>query len=233
MLIVSICSAKGGVGKSFVTSLIARNLKLLGIKVGVLDADIYGPCQHTNFDSKSSSPKVINDRFVPSVHDGIKFLSAAMMINDTDINLIRGPLISSILDQVFNNTDWGNIEILLIDMPPGTGDSYLTIFQSGLINAAIIVTSSSKLSLIQSVKTFDLCKRFKVQVAGFIENFSDLRFPDSLDAKEYIADSIGSQKKVISSIPLISDTEYVLPDIHNIFTILKSFNQQIETKNLY
>lgn len=233
MLVVSICSAKGGVGKSFITTLLAKNLQSIGLNVGILDADIYGPCQHSNLDFKLQSTDFIDNFFVPKVIDNIKLLSASMMVDETDINLIRGPLISSILQELSKKSQWGDTDILLIDMPPGTGDSYISLFQSNWIDSAIIVTSSSKISLNQSIKTFYLCKNFNVPIAGFIENFFGFSFPDSCNVRNYLSETLNQEITFLSSIPTIDTFHFEIPDLHYIHQKLKKYTTKIKTKNIF
>lgn len=232
MLVVSICSAKGGVGKSFTTSLLAKNLSSLGLNIGILDADVYGPSQHTNLGIKLEPLEVIDQYFIPRIKNNIKFISASMMAAESDINLIRGPLVSSILQELYKKSKWDDTDVLLIDMPPGTGDSYISLFQSGWIDVALIITSSSQLSLNQSIKTHELCKKFHIPVAGTIENFHGFTFPDSINLKNFLSENLKNQMKILFTIPLVENLEYEIPDIHFIFQSLKKYSTKINTKNI-
>ena len=134
--IIAVSSCKGGVGKSTVAAYIAQNLSQRGLKVGVLDADVYGPSIPTLFDLTQVHIGV-NDKkqFVPIEHNGLKIMSFGFLLGDAPA-VMRGPLVTQYIQQILNRTAWGELDYLLIDMPPGTGDIQLTITQSARLNGA-------------------------------------------------------------------------------------------------
>ncbi len=163
--IIIIASAKGGVGKSTLTASLAHYLSKSSL-VGILDADIYGPSQHTIFNIKDQKLKTkkINDEFFyePIIKDGIKLSSMGFILDSQSSATWRGPMLSSALKQLIHKTEWGDIDFLLIDMPPGTGDAYLTICKELKIDLAILTSSPHELSLIDTKRSFDTMKKLGI-----------------------------------------------------------------------
>ena len=170
--IISIGSAKGGVGKSSISASVALHLSK-EYSVGILDADIYGPNQHLLFDIiekpsfiKSNERKLLK----PIIKKNIQFSSAGFLLEEEKAGMWRGPILSSIIKQLFFSTHWSHLDFLLIDMPPGTGDAYLTVLKDINIDNFILVTSNNKLSISDSLKTLTMVKKFNINVLGYIEN---------------------------------------------------------------
>ena len=170
--IIAIGSAKGGVGKSSITASIALHLAK-NYSVGILDADIYGPNQHLLFDiiekpsfTKSNERKLLN----PIIKKNIQFSSVGFLLEEEKAAMWRGPILSSTIKQLFYSTQWNDLDFLFIDMPPGTGDAYLTVLKDINIDDFILVTSNNKLSISDSLKTLTMIKKFNINVLGYIEN---------------------------------------------------------------
>ena len=170
--IIAIGSAKGGVGKSSITASIALYLAK-NYSVGILDADIYGPNQHLLFDiiekpsfTKSNERKLLN----PIIKKNIQFSSVGFLLEEEKPAMWRGPILSSTIKQLFYSTQWNDLDFLFIDMPPGTGDAYLTVLKDINIDDFILVTSNNKLSISDSLKTLTMIKKFNINVLGYIEN---------------------------------------------------------------
>ena len=170
--IIAIGSAKGGVGKSSITASIALHLSK-NYSVGILDADIYGPNQHLLFDiiekpsfTKSNERKLLK----PIIKKNIQFSSVGFLLEDEKAAMWRGPILSSTIKQLFYSTQWNDLDFLFIDMPPGTGDAYLTVLKDINIDDFILVTSNNKLSISDSLKTLTMIKKFNINVLGYIEN---------------------------------------------------------------
>ena len=153
--IIAICSAKGGVGKSTITAAIAISISKQ-YQVGILDADVYGPNQHILFDIKDK-PQFItkNDgKYIkPFISKNIEIMSMGLMTESDEAVAWRGPMLSSAVRQLSNSTKWSNLDFLFIDMPPGTGDTYLTIFKELNLSNVILVTTPNKLSYADNKKT--------------------------------------------------------------------------------
>ena len=170
--IIAICSAKGGVGKSTITAAIALSISKQ-YQVGILDADVYGPNQHILFDIKDK-PQFItknDDKYIkPFISKNIEIMSMGLMTESDEAVAWRGPMLSSAVRQLSNSTKWSNLEFLFIDMPPGTGDTYLTIFKELNLSNVILVTTPNKLSYADIKKTINLVNKFNVPIMGYIEN---------------------------------------------------------------
>ena len=170
--IIAICSAKGGVGKSTITAAIALSISKQ-YQVGILDADVYGPNQHILFDIKDK-PQFItkNDQkyIKPFISKNIEIMSMGLMTESDEAIAWRGPMLSSAVRQLSNSTKWNNLDFLFIDMPPGTGDTYLTIFKELNLSNVILVTTPNKLSYADIKKTINLVNKFNVPIMGYIEN---------------------------------------------------------------
>ena len=177
--VIGVVSGKGGVGKSFVTSSLACAMNKAGYKVGIMDADITGP----------SIPKMFGvhgqvygteDGMVPmAAENGIKIMSVNLLLdNEEDPVIWRGPVIAGVVKQFWNETVWGDVDYLFVDMPPGTGDVPLTVFQSLPVDGIVIVTSPQELVQMIVKKAYNMAEMMHVPVLGLVENFSYLKCPD-------------------------------------------------------
>ena len=176
--IIGVLSGKGGVGKSFVTSSIAAYLNRNGLKVGILDADITGPSIPKAFGIKEKAYGENNFIFPAKSSGGIEIMSANLLLeNDTDPIIWRGPLVGNLVKQFFEDVAWGELDVLLIDMPPGTGDVALTTFQSLPIDDLIIVTSPQDLVSLIVSKAIKMAEMMNIHVLGVVENMSYLVCP--------------------------------------------------------
>ena len=177
--VIGIVSGKGGVGKSFVTSSLACLMAKAGYKVGILDADITGPSIPKMFGLKG---QVIGDErgMIPlETKEGIKVMSINLLMEDEEAPVVwRGPVIAGAVKQFWNETCWGDIDYLFVDMPPGTGDVPLTVFQSLPVNGIVIVTSPQELVQMIVKKAYNMANMMHIPVLGVVENFSFLKCPD-------------------------------------------------------
>ena len=214
--IVAIASGKGGVGKSTVTANIAVTLSKMGLKVGILDADIYGPSMPIMFDIEKERPlaKEINgkSKMQPIENYGVKILSIGFFTKTDQAVIWRGPMASKALNQLIFDSAWGKLDFLLVDLPPGTGDIHLSIIQSLPITGAVIVSTPQEIALSDARKGIAMFQQETIQipVLGIIENmayFSPSELPGS---KYYIfgkdgAKALSESKKIpfLGSLPLI------------------------------
>lgn len=178
--VIGVVSGKGGVGKSFVTSLLASYLNKEGKKVGILDGDIVGPSIPKSFNIHSQAYGNGDRLIVPAeTLSGIKLISSNMMLEHEDDPIIwRGSLVSSLLKQFYTDVAWGELEVLLIDMPPGTSDVTLTAFQSLPIDGIIIVTSPQDLVSLIVKKAINMAKMMNIPILGAVENMSYVLCPE-------------------------------------------------------
>jgi ATP-binding protein involved in chromosome partitioning len=176
--VVAIASGKGGVGKSTVTSNLAATLAEMGYKVGVLDADIYGPSQSKMFGVEEYLPDAVqvdgHDYIIPAEVGNIKIISIAMFIRPTDALLWRGTMANSALRQLIHQTAWGELDYLLIDLPPGTGDIHLSIISELKIDGAVIVSTPQQVAVADVVRGVEMFRNpnVNIPVLGVIENMS-------------------------------------------------------------
>ncbi len=171
--IIAIASGKGGVGKSTTTVNLAYALMCEGAKVGILDADIYGPSIPTMLGLKNEKPTSSDGKLMtPLVSNGLSAMSIGFLVDESDATVWRGPMASSAFNQLLNETAWPTLDYLLIDMPPGTGDIQLTLAQKVPVAAAVIVTTPQDIALIDAVKGIAMFDKVKVPVLGIVENMS-------------------------------------------------------------
>ncbi len=177
--VIGIVSGKGGVGKSMATASLANLLAGKGFRVGIMDADITGPSIPGMYGLKS--PAMADDEGIYPVHteNGIKVMSMNLLMPDPETPVIwRGPVIAGVVKQFWTDVIWGELDYLLVDMPPGTGDVPLTVFQSLPVDGILIVTSPQDLVRMIVKKAYNMAEAMKIPVLGVVENFSYLKCPD-------------------------------------------------------
>ncbi|PPR29623.1 MAG: Iron-sulfur cluster carrier protein [Alphaproteobacteria bacterium MarineAlpha9_Bin1] len=191
--IIVIASGKGGVGKSTITNNLAISMSKSNLKVGILDADIYGPSQHKMLGISHLKPSKNKDGKINTiVKSGIKCMSIGLLIDEDQPIIWRGPMVQTALTQLLKDVDWGELDVLLVDMPPGTGDAQLTISQKVNISGAIIVSTPQEIALIDAKKGLNMFKKVEVPIIGIIENMSFYLCPHC-NTKQEIFDSGGAQ----------------------------------------
>jgi len=214
--IIAVASGKGGVGKSTITANSAISLAKMGFKVGVLDADIYGPSMHLMFDVEKERPISINidgrSKMKPIENYGVKLLSLGFFTNPNQAVIWRGPMASKALNQLIFDADWGELDFLLIDLPPGTGDVHLSIVQALPINGAVIVSTPQNIALADAKKGVAMFQQESIQVPvlGIVENmayFTPEELPDNKyyifgkDGAKHLAEDITT--KFLGEVPLV------------------------------
>jgi ATP-binding protein involved in chromosome partitioning len=173
--LIAIGSGKGGVGKSTLTANLAIALARMGKKVGVIDADIYGPSQPTLFGT-SEKPRAEKEKLFPVEVKGVKLLSVGQLVSPGQALAWRGPMATSALNQLVEG-DWGETDLILVDLPPGTGDVQLSLIQKARPAGAVIVSTPQDLSLIDATRAIDLFGKTSVPVLGLIENMAGYQCP--------------------------------------------------------
>lgn len=172
--IVAVASGKGGVGKSTTAVNTALALQSLGKSVGLLDADIYGPSIAMMLGvPENQRPEVVNEKFFkPVMAHGLATISMAYLTTEKTPMVWRGPMAAGALQQLLQQTDWGEIDVLVIDMPPGTGDIQLTLSQKAKISGAVIVTTPQNIALLDAKKGIEMFVKVKIPVLGIVENMA-------------------------------------------------------------
>ena len=184
--VIAVSSGKGGVGKSTIAVNLALALKELGAKVGVLDADIYGPSVPVLLGTQYDNPVSEDDKHMQPIDaQGLQTISIGNLVSADDAAVWRGPMASKALQQLFNETLWQELDYLIVDMPPGTGDIQLTISQQLPVAGAVVVTTPQALAVADAVKGVAMFKKVNVPVLGVIENMSYLSCTNC-DHKQYI-----------------------------------------------
>ena len=170
--IIAIASGKGGVGKSTFAVNFAVALKQMNYKVGILDADIYGPSVPRMMGISGRPQANENKKLIPLESYGIKCMSIGFLIGVDTPTIWRGPMVMKALEQMFNGVEWGDLDFLIIDLPPGTGDAQLTLAQSSKLSGSIIISTPQDVALIDARKGINMFKRVEVPVLGIVENMS-------------------------------------------------------------
>jgi len=210
--IISIASGKGGVGKSTVAVNLALALVACGARVGLLDADLYGPSQPQMLGIDSKIATNANKEFIPIVKYGLTCISIGSML-DTNSSpaMWRGPMISSAFQQLLFQTSWGELDYLIVDLPPGTGDIQLTMSQKTPITTSLIVTTPQDVALIDARKAIQMFERLEVSILGVIENMSFFQCPNC-NSSHLIFGSEGASKlaaefssKILAQLPIFLD----------------------------
>ena len=254
--VIAISSGKGGVGKSTITANIAVTLSNMGCKVGVLDADIYGPSIPTMFDVEGKKPFSVQingiSKMQPIENYGVKILSIGFFTQPGQAVIWRGPMAAKALNQMIFDANWGDLDFLLIDLPPGTGDIHLSIVQSLPINGAVVVSTPQNVALTDAKKGIAMFqqKNINVPVLGIIENMSYFS-PEELPQNKYYifgkkgAEYLANDMEVpfLGSLPLVQSVresaDYGRPasmqektSINNDFTVItKNLVSQVLKRN--
>jgi Mrp family chromosome partitioning ATPase len=207
--VIGIVSGKGGVGKSFVTASLAVQMAKAGYKVGILDADITGPSIPKMFGAHGQVVGNERGMYPYETPEGIKIISINLLMEDEEAPVVwRGPVIAGAVKQFWNETVWGDLDYLFVDMPPGTGDVPLTVFQSLPVDGVAIVTSPQELVRMIVKKAYKMADMMHIPVLGVVENFSYLKCPDcgkkiSLFGESHIDEAAAELGlKVLGKLPL-------------------------------
>jgi len=214
--IIAVASGKGGVGKSTVAANLTVGLKNAGYKVGLLDADVYGPSIPKMFNLEGSKPVARSEDgvewIVPAEIDGIKLLSVGFFVKPEDALVWRGPMATSALKQLITQGDWGELDYLVLDLPPGTGDVHLTIVQEVPVTGAIIVSTPQEVALADVIKGISMFtgEKINVPVLGIVENMAWFTPEELPDNKYYIFGKEGGKNmarelgiELLGQIPIV------------------------------
>ncbi|MBW2315298.1 MAG: Mrp/NBP35 family ATP-binding protein [Deltaproteobacteria bacterium] len=190
---IAVASGKGGVGKSTVSTNLALALHQMGGKVGLLDADVYGPSLPLLM-GVSGRPETTEKRILPLEKYGLKLMSMGFFVDEGSPVIWRGPMVHGLITQFLRDVDWGELDYLVIDLPPGTGDAALTLTQSAPLSGAVIVTTANDLSLIDARKGLAMFEKVNVPVLGIVENMSYFTPPELPDKKYYLFGEGGGRR---------------------------------------
>ena len=246
--LIAVVSGKGGVGKSSITAILASELKRSGHNVGILDADVTGPSIAKIFGVTKRLIKGKNGIIPAETESGLKLISVNLMLDNPEMPPIwRGPIINNLIRQLYTDVDWGDIDYLLIDLPPGTGDAPLTVFQSLPLSGIVLVSTPQDLSKMIVSKSANMAKMLKISVLGLIENMSYLNckhcgeknFILGESRSEEFAERLGTE--LIARLPFETDIaelcdagkieEYQNKEISNTVEKIKSTIKEQKDKN--
>ena len=203
--LIAVASGKGGVGKSTVSVNLAVTLAASGASVGLLDGDIYGP----NIPQMMGIHKALEQseagRIQPVVSHGVRLVSVGFITGDSDAVIYRGPLVGKMIKKFLNDVDWGGLDYLLVDLPPGTGDASLTLAQAAPLTGAVVVTTPQQVALSDVRKCITMFKRLKVPILGVVENMSYFISPQSGERTEIFGHGGGKAVAEELYIPFLSE----------------------------
>jgi len=203
--IIAVISGKGGVGKTFVTSMLATELKRRGYEVGVLDADLTGPSIAKVLGVSGKPYKGPGGGIVPlRTKTGIKVMSINLVLDDPSMPVVwRGPIVNSVIRQLYWDVDWGDLHYLLVDLPPGTSDAPLTVFQSLPLDGVIVVSSPQELASMIVSKAVNMAKKMEIPILGLVENMSYLKCPDCGKRVDVFGEPKGEKLAVGLGLPFL------------------------------
>ncbi len=231
--IIAISSCKGGVGKSTLAAHMAYDLASRGFKVGLLDMDIYGPSIPALFGIKQVGLKTTNEKkLIPLEKNNLKLMSFGFLLGDKPA-IMRGPIVTQYIQQLIFNTEWGKLDYLFLDMPPGTGDVQITITQNLQLNGAVIITTPHTLSLIDVARGIIMFEKVNVPVLGVIENMSYFQSPDSETKHFVFGENAGENLKekfginLIAEIPLLPTMTQMLNEPQSNSYIMEAVDKTI------
>ena len=202
--VIAISSGKGGVGKSTVAVNLAAALAAGGRRVGLMDADIYGPNLPRMLGVLGQRPAVVENRIQPLEAHGVKFMSLGNLVERDAAAIWRGPIIMKIIQQFLGDVEWGQLDFLLVDMPPGTGDAQLSLVQSVQVSGAIIVTTPQEVSVGDALRGAKMFEKVNVPVLGIVENMSFFLCPHCGERTDIFSTGGGSRLAAELGLPLLA-----------------------------
>jgi ATP-binding protein involved in chromosome partitioning len=205
--LIAVASGKGGVGKTTVAVNMALALGKLGYKVGLLDADVYGPNVPIMLGSKSEPMATPQQRIMPVEAQGVKMISMGLL-NPGDKPVIwRGPMLHSVITQFLRSVEWGELDYLVIDLPPGTGDVQLTLIQTVAVTGAVVVTTPSTVALADVRKAIEMFRQVNVEVLGVVENMSTFNCPHCGKPVDIFGHGEGAKTATEYGVPVLGEVE--------------------------
>src|SRR6202158_4884565 len=205
--LVAIASGKGGVGKTTVAVNLALALVKLGHKVGLLDADVYGPNVPIMLGTTQEPLATMDKRIIPVEVQGLKMISMGLLSPGDKPMVWRGPMLHSVITQFLRSVQWGELDYLVIDLPPGTGDVQLTLIQTVAVTGAVLVTTPSTVALADVRKAIEMFRQVNVEVLGVVENMSTFACPHCGKSVDIFGHGEGTKTAIAYGVPVLGEIE--------------------------
>jgi len=209
--IIAVASGKGGVGKSTVAANLAVALAAQGLRVGLCDCDLYGPSMGLMFGTDEQPMATDNNEIIPIEAHGLKLMSMAFLLSQDSPVIVRGPLATRYVQQFLRQTAWGELDVLVLDLPPGTGDIQLTIVQTVALDGAVIVTTPQEVALIDARKAVSMFAKVNVRVLGIVENMSYFLCPSDGVRYDIFGKGGGEAEAARLKVPLLAQLPIDIP----------------------
>ncbi|MFB6161213.1 MAG: P-loop NTPase [Haloferacaceae archaeon] len=201
--VIAVASGKGGVGKSTVAVNLAAGLSELGARVGLFDADVYGPNVPRMVDADEAPRATEEEVIVPPEKHGMRLMSMAFMVGEDDPVIWRGPMVHKVLTQLVEDVEWGELDYLVLDLPPGTGDTQLTVLQTLPLTGAVVVTTPQEVAVDDARKGLRMFGRHDTTVLGVVENMAGFRCPDCGSTHDLFGSGGGEKFAEANDLPLL------------------------------
>src|SRR6202140_1298663 len=205
--LVAVASGKGGVGKTTVAVNLALALAKMGHKVGLLDADVYGPNVPIMLGSTAEPMATAQQRIIPVEAQGVRMISMGLLNQGEKPVIWRGPMLHSVITQFLRSVEWGQLDYLVIDLPPGTGDVQLTLIQTVAITGAVLVTTPSTVALADVRKAIEMFRQVNVEVLGVVENMSTFSCPHCGKSLDIFGHGEGAKTALAYGVPVLGEIE--------------------------
>lgn len=221
--VILVASGKGGVGKSTIAALLAYQLSAYGKKIGIIDADIYGPSIPHMF-GLNGKPELDGNKMIPLENYGICINSIGFLTEASASISWRGPMVSKALYQLLSLTKWGNLDYLIVDTPPGTGDIHLSLLENYIIDNVVMVTTPQEISAIDVTRSINLYKKFNIPISGIIENMSYYEEPETGQKINLFAGDAGEKLARENNIELLAKIP-ICPDLSQMCDLGQNFKE--------